>query len=231
MLRLISLFLLSVTISSGAAAQVFAPGSAPVAQKSSSSPLSAAGTSSAQISNNADEEDDFNEEDFEDEDFDKEDDESGYKSDFFTDSVKDFDNEDNNKAYDNKVGKVIDFHFIKDQVVLSDNADRKILVYYDDYKLDKGLDNIVRCSMRIYVLNDLEEKISDLSFKLKWKKVSTNIQMNHLNPGVRTYSDIMLLGDGCYNMDKVPTIEINRCRVKGKTQEQCADAVKWFNLR
>ena len=31
--------------------------------------------------------------------------------------------------------------------------------------------------------------------------------------------------------DKAPTIEVNRCRVKGMTQEQCADAVKWFQSK
>ena len=52
--------------------------------------------------------------------------------------------------------------------------------------------------------------------------------MNQLNPGVRTYKDIALFGDGCFSMDKTPTIEINRCRVKGLSQEACADAVKWY---
>ena len=55
--------------------------------------------------------------------------------------------------------------------------------------------------------------------------------MNRLNPGVRTYKDVVLLGEGCFNLDKAPTVEVNRCRVKGMTQEQCADAVKWFQSK
>lgn len=218
-LNIVYLFLFLFVASSGAFAQTFAPGSAPAAANSSSSALT------KKTSNVQESDDDFNEEDFEFEDFE---DDSAEKSDFLTDAVKNFDAEDDDK-YDNSIGKVFEIRYVDGKVVISENKDRKILVYYDDYKLEKGLDGIVRCSMRIYVLNDLEEKISDFSFKLKWPKIGTSIQMNHLNPGVRTYSDIMLLGDGCYSMDKIPTIEINRCRVKGKTQEKCADAVKWYD--
>ena len=82
--------------------------------------------------------------------------------------------------------------------------------------------------MRIYVLNDLQDRINSLGVKLKWPEISTTVQMNRVNPGVRTYSDIMLLGDGCYTMDKAPTIEVNRCRVKGMSEDECADAIRWF---
>jgi hypothetical protein len=63
---------------------------------------------------------------------------------------------------------------------------------------------------------------------LIWPEISTSLDLTKVNPGVRTYRDIMLLGDGCFSMDKNPTIEVNRCRVKGKTEEECANAVKWF---
>jgi hypothetical protein len=130
--------------------------------------------------------------------------------------------------YDNSVGRVFEYKIVDGNIVFADDDDRKILVYYENFKVTKGMDNLVRCSMRIYVLNDLKERINNLSFKLLWPEINTTIQMVRLNPGVRTYQDIMLLGEGCFSMDKTPTIEINRCRVKGKTEEQCADAVKWF---
>lgn len=130
------------------------------------------------------------------------------------------------KEYDNSMGKVVHFRIENGKVVF-DN-DRKILVYYEDYKVERGLDAIVRCSMRVYVLNDLQERISNIGFKLKWPEISTNIQMSRVNPGVRTYMDVMLLGNGCLTMDKAPTIEVNRCRVKGMSDEKCADAIRWF---
>lgn len=132
------------------------------------------------------------------------------------------------KKYDNSVGRVIEYKIVDGNIVFGNDDDRKVLVYYENFKVSKGMDNLVRCSMRIYVLNDLKERINNLSFKLLWPEINTTVQMARINPGVRTYQDIMLLGEGCFSMDKTPTIEINRCRVKGKTEEQCADAVKWF---
>lgn len=131
-------------------------------------------------------------------------------------------------TYDNTDGKVIGFKIIKGKVVFDDDKDRKILVFYDDFSISKGMDNLVRCKMRIYVLNDMTERLNNFGFKLIWPEISTSINLVKVNPGVKTYRDIMLLGDGCFSMDKNPTIEVNRCRVKGKTEEECAGAVKWF---
>lgn len=133
------------------------------------------------------------------------------------------------KKYDNSQQKAYSFKIINGEIV-PDNR-RSILISYEDYKINRSFDNWMRCSMRIYVLNDLTEKINNFSFKLHWPEISTTVQMNRLNPGVRTYKDIVLLGNGCLHLDKTPTIEVNRCRVKGMTQEQCADAVKWYRSR
>lgn len=132
------------------------------------------------------------------------------------------------KVYDNSMGHVIEYKYVNGKVIFGDPDDRKVLVYIDDFKVEKGMSGLVRCSMRIYVLNDMTERINNLSLKLIWPEIKTTVQMSRVNPGVRTYQDIMLLGEGCFSMDKTPTIEVNRCRVKGKTQEQCADAVRWF---
>ncbi len=133
------------------------------------------------------------------------------------------------KAPDNKDEPTV-FHFkIVNGKVNFINADkRNILVYYDDYKIHRGFDKIIKCTIRVYVVNDLTEKISTLAFRLKWPDISTTVLMNQLNPGVKTYTDLMLLGDGCLKLDHTPTIEVNRCRVKGMSQEACADAIKWF---
>ena len=156
---------------------------------------------------------------------------------------KKFDSTDNTQEeYDNSKGKVFQFRIVDPDQGRCDRKDdpcacigkvifddeRKILISYDSYKVEKGLDGIVRCSMRIYVLNDLTTHISSLGVKLKWPQISTNVQMNKVNPGVKTYMDVMLLGDGCLSMDKTPTIEVNRCRVKGMSEEQCSNAIRWF---
>ena len=141
---------------------------------------------------------------------------------------KNLSNEEKSEEYNNSSPKIVSFKIVNGEVILDEDKERSILIYYDNYQVHRGLDEYVRCSMRIYVLNDLKEKISSLGFKLYWPEISTSIQMNQLNPGVRTYKDIMLMGDGCFALDKAPTIEVNRCRVKGMSQEKCADAVKWY---
>ena len=135
-------------------------------------------------------------------------------------------NREDEKKYDNTYGKIAHMRIVNGEVVFDD--ERYILVSYDNYKVEKGLDGITRCSMRIYVLNDLRDRINSLGLKLKWPKISTNVQMNKVNPGVKTYMDVMLLGDGCLSMDKAPTIEVNRCRVKGMNEDKCSDAIRWF---
>lgn len=133
------------------------------------------------------------------------------------------------KKYDNTDRKVFHFKMVDGDIVFDDDNNRSILIYYDNYQIHRGLDNMIRCSLRVYVLNDFKTKISNIGVKLKWPKISTAIQMNNLNPGVRTYKDIMLLGEGCFSIDKAPTIEVNRCRIKGISQEKCAEAIKWYN--
>lgn len=130
------------------------------------------------------------------------------------------------KKYDNTMGKVFQFKIADGKVIFDE--DRKILVSYENFKVERGMDGIVRCSMRIYVLNDLLDRISSLGMKLKWPQISTNVQMNKVNPGIKTYMDVTLLGEGCLGMDKTPTIEVNRCRVKGMSENKCADAILWF---
>lgn len=144
--------------------------------------------------------------------------------------VKKFDSDDDSIKYDNSERKVFTLKMVGDELVVDDNA-RTILISYENYQINQSFDNWVRCSLRVYVLNDLTERVTNFSFKLHWPDIDASVQMNRLNPGVRTYKDIVLLGNGCFNLDKTPTIEVNRCRVKGMSQEQCADAVKWYQSK
>lgn len=144
--------------------------------------------------------------------------------------VKKFDSDDDSVKYDNSERKVFTLKMVGDELVVDDNA-RTILISYENYQINQSFDNWVRCSLRVYVLNDLTERVTNFSFKLHWPDIDASVQMNRINPGVRTYKDIVLLGNGCFNLDKTPTIEVNRCRVKGMSQEQCADAVKWYQSK
>ena len=133
------------------------------------------------------------------------------------------------KKYDNRAGSVFTFHIKDGKVEFEDNKNRKVLVWYENYNVVKGMDGFVRCSIRVYVFNDMVERISSLGFKIIWPGVRAGINMSKVNPGVRTHVDTMLLGDGCFTLDKTPVIEVNRCRVKGMSEDKCADSVHWFN--
>lgn len=164
--------------------------------------------------------------------------EQTFPKDFFDENgapnyvVKNFDNKQKAQPErDPEERSVYSFKVINGEIVVDDNADRNILVYYGNYKINQRFDNWISCSIRVYVLNDLPTKITSFGAKLHWPDITTTIQMNHLEPGVKNYKDIMLLGEGCLHLDKTPTIEVNRCRVKGMSQEDCADAVKWFKSK
>lgn len=105
----------------------------------------------------------------------------------------------------------------------------KIFLYYRDFKISRNLNGSVNCSMRFYVLSTLKEKVSNISYRLKWSEIETALAFDDVQPNIATYFDYSLLGNGCYSMDKAPNIIVNRCRVKGLTQRQCADAIEWLN--
>lgn len=124
--------------------------------------------------------------------------------------------------------QVLHFKIVKGKVTVENPENRKVLVYYDNYQIHRGFDKLLKCSIRVHVINDLKEDITSLGFRLKWPEISTAVEMRQIKRGVQTYTDLMLLGDGCLRMDKTPTIEVNRCRVKAMTQQQCADAIQWL---
>ena len=138
------------------------------------------------------------------------------------------DNGNDNSIYDNTIPRVIHFELKDGKFIFDDDDKRDVLVWYENFKVSRGIDGITRCSMRIFVLNDLHERITSLGIKLIWPDIRTNVNMVKINTGVKTYSDVVLMGDGCFTMDKTPVVEVNRCRVKGMTEEKCAEAVHWF---
>ncbi len=147
--------------------------------------------------------------------------------DTFSPVKKNFNADQQKDEVKNDSSKVFHFKIVNGKITFDDDH-RSVLVYYDNYQIHRGFDKMVKCTIRVYVLNDLKEKITSIGFKLKWPEIMTSVEMSQLKPGVTTYTDLMLLGEGCLHMDKTPTIEVNRCRVRGMSQEACADAIKWF---
>ena len=108
------------------------------------------------------------------------------------------------------------------------NGDENIFLFYDNFSINKTLGGVVRCNVRFVVLTTLNSKLSNLSVKLKWPNMLTSLSFNDVNPNVENYFDYTLLGDGCYSMDKIPNIIVNRCRVSKMSQEACAAKIRWL---
>lgn len=105
-----------------------------------------------------------------------------------------------------------------------------ILTYMKNFNVYRTPTRQVRCSVRFAVISTYKEKISNVSYELKWPKMFTRLSFTDIMPQMEYYIDYLLFGDGCYTMDKTPNIIVNRCRVKGKAQEDCAASVRWLKF-
>ena len=92
----------------------------------------------------------------------------------------------------------------------------------------RTMSGMVMCDVKFIVLTTLDQKINNLSFRLKWPGMETSLSYNDVNPNEETYFPYTLVGDGCYTMDKIPNVIVNRCRVKGLSQQQCANKIRWL---
>ena len=116
---------------------------------------------------------------------------------------------------------------IADQNNTSDDKEL-ILLYMKDFKVYRSASGQTRCSMQFAVSTTLKDKLTNLSYRLKWPKMETVLSFNDVPPQVENTFNYTLLGDGCYSMDKTPNIIINRCRAKGLSQRACAGKVRWI---
>lgn len=104
-----------------------------------------------------------------------------------------------------------------------------IKLYMRDFKISYNLHNSISCSMTFYVYPDINEKINNLAYRLKWPKMETVLSFSNVKPKQERSVKYTLLGKGCYEMDVAPNIIVNRCRVKGLTQQKCSSLIQWIN--
>ncbi len=121
----------------------------------------------------------------------------------------------------------------KDMVKIFDKNGKRlhddvILLYMKSFNVYRTASQQVRCAVRFAVTSVYNEKVSNISYELRWPKMSTRLSFSNMEPQVEYYVDYLLLGDGCYTMDKKPNVIVNRCRVRNKTQEECAASVRWI---
>ncbi|MBP5615446.1 MAG: hypothetical protein J6X42_02720 [Alphaproteobacteria bacterium] len=108
------------------------------------------------------------------------------------------------------------------------SKEQHIFLFMRDFQVRTGFHGEVSCSMNFYVASTLSEKISNISYRLKWPDMETPLSFDNVQPGETLYRSYSLLGKGCYNMDTLPNIIVNRCRVKNMTQQTCASYISWM---
>ena len=104
-----------------------------------------------------------------------------------------------------------------------------IFLFYDNFKINHSFGNYTTCDVRFNIVSNLDRKLSNFDVKLVWPGMTTTLSFSNLNSYTRTYYNYTLLGEGCYSMDKVPNIVVNRCRAKGMTSAECAKKIKWLS--
>ncbi|MBQ8785626.1 MAG: hypothetical protein IJZ59_06270 [Alphaproteobacteria bacterium] len=110
----------------------------------------------------------------------------------------------------------------------NDKDTELIMLYMKDFKVYRSPSGQTRCSMIFAIATTLKDKISNISYRLKWPKMETVLSFSDVPPHVENNFNYTLLGDGCYSMDRTPNIIINRCRAKGLSQRTCASKVRWI---
>ncbi len=109
--------------------------------------------------------------------------------------------------------------------------DGNIFLFYSNFKISRTAATGLGCRVRFHILNGLNNRVSNISVKLVWPGLNTPVSFNNVNPNTENYFDYALFGEGCYNMDKIPNIVVNRCRVRGMSQEACANRIRWLTKR
>lgn len=104
----------------------------------------------------------------------------------------------------------------------------QIFLFYTNFKMERSMVGSQACSMRFVVTTNLDRKLVNLSVRLVWPEMTTNLAYINVNPNTPTFFDYTLLGEGCYSMDKIPNIVVNRCRVRGLSSSECASKITWL---
>ena len=105
----------------------------------------------------------------------------------------------------------------------------KIFLYYDNFKIAQSINGLTTCDVRFIILSTLDSRLMNFDAKLVWPGISTAISFANVMPNTPTYYNYTLIGDGCYTMDKMPNIVVNRCRVKGFSSAECANRIVWLS--
>ncbi len=104
----------------------------------------------------------------------------------------------------------------------------KIFLFYKDFRINRSVSGMTSCDVSFFVVTNLDRRLINLDVKLVWPNMTTVVSFANVQPNTQTYYNYALMGDGCYSMDKMPNIVVNRCRVKGMSSAECASNIVWL---
>ena len=107
-------------------------------------------------------------------------------------------------------------------------SDGYIYLFYSDFKVNRLMSGSTTCDVSFIILSTFDVRLNSLAVRLKWPHMDTPVTFIDINPNQQYKMTYTLLGDGCYSMDKIPNIVVNRCRIKGMSQEDCARRIRWI---
>ncbi|MBQ8751234.1 MAG: hypothetical protein IJZ30_06345 [Alphaproteobacteria bacterium] len=133
----------------------------------------------------------------------------------------------------NVVVKVGDKEFKSDKKVV-DNTQSSALdgelfigVSQGSFKLFKDMMGRTKCSFGVTLKSTLNKDLRMLALRLIFKHGAYAFIFTKLKAGKSDEHFITTMGDICYNLEGVPDIEINKCRIMGAREDDCMQRLKW----
>ncbi len=95
------------------------------------------------------------------------------------------------------------------------------------FVLFKDVLNRTMCSFGVTVKSTLDKDIRMLALKLAFPLQDYAFIYRDIKANGVEEKFIRGVGDICFNLSEAPDIEINRCRIYGANEDECAKRIKW----
>ncbi len=95
------------------------------------------------------------------------------------------------------------------------------------FRLFKDIVGKMKCSFGVTLKSTLNKEINNFSLRLIYPHGTYAFIFRDIKAGGSDERFITTSGDICYNLSGVPDIDINRCRIYGASEKECAKRLIW----
>ena len=95
------------------------------------------------------------------------------------------------------------------------------------FKIFKNLAGKIRCRFSVRLKSDIDREIDIIALSLSYPKRSFAFIFRDATPKGELIETITTGGDICYDLSGAPDININKCRIKNTSNQDCAAHIKW----